>query len=312
MIYLFYSTDEYLIKQAIKKVIDDNKIDSININYYNLNTDKINLMIDDASMASLFAPKKLIICENSYLFTGKVGDIEQNTDLLETYLNNPNPDTIIIFTIIYDKLDERKKIVKLIKNIATVKPLLKVNNLNEIVKDMLNGYELEYGVINELTSIVGDNLSILAKETEKLMMYKYDEKVITKKDVIDIASKNIDIDIFAFIDHIINHNMDKALEMYHDLLLINEEPIKIIVILANQFRLMYQVKEMTIKGYTESDIASALAIHPYRVKLAKEKARAYDNAKLLSYLNALADLDYNVKTGKVNNELGLELFIMSI
>ena len=36
-----------------------------------------------------------------------------------------------------------------------------------------------------------------------------------------------------------------------------------------------RVKEMYKKGYTESDIAQNLGIHPYRIKLALNKAREY-------------------------------------
>lgn len=94
------------------------------------------------------------------------------------------------------------------------------------------------------------------------------------------------------------------------MLKINEEPLKIIIILANQFRIMYQSKELLKKGYTEKDIASILKIHPYRVKLAIQNGRSYSSKTLLKYLNDLADIDIGIKTGKLNKDLALELFIL--
>ena len=94
------------------------------------------------------------------------------------------------------------------------------------------------------------------------------------------------------------------------MLKINEEPLKIIIILAGQFRIMYQSKQLLKKGYTEKDIASILKIHPYRVKLAIQNARNYDSHILLKYLNDLADIDIGIKTGILNKDLALELFIL--
>ena len=82
--------------------------------------------------------------------------------------------------------------------------------------------------------------------------------------------------------------------------------------LANQFRIIYQAKEMYKKGYTESDIAQNLGIHPYRIKLALNKAREYSSSSLLSYLSKLADLDIGIKTGNINKEISLELFIINL
>ena len=92
----------------------------------------------------------------------------------------------------------------------------------------------------------------------------------------------------------------------------NDVPIKIIVMLANQFRIIYQAKEMYKKGYTENDIASILGVHPYRIKLALNKAREYSSKSLLIYLKKLSNLDILIKTGDINKEIGLELFIINL
>lgn len=82
--------------------------------------------------------------------------------------------------------------------------------------------------------------------------------------------------------------------------------------LANKFRMMYQSKLLIQKGYTINDIATNLGSHPYPVKLAIEKGREYSSDLLLTYIEKLADLDFNIKSGVIDKELGLELFILSI
>ena len=100
------------------------------------------------------------------------------------------------------------------------------------------------------------------------------------------------------------------MEMYSEMINQNEEPIKIIVMLANQFRIMYQVKELVKIGYSEKEIATKLKLHPYRVKLANQNSRKFKSDTLIKYLKKLSDIDYNIKSGKIDKYLALELFIL--
>lgn len=310
MIYLLYGIEKLLIEQEIDKIINTYNINNDNIIRYNLENTQVNTIIEDAETYSMFDDKKIIIIENSYIFTGKKG-LEQNIGLLENYLNNYNPDTILIFTAITEKLDERKKIVKQINKIGQVKNLV-TNDIKTFVKNTFNDYKISNNDIDLLIERVGNNLSILNNEIEKIKIYKNDNKQITTNDIIDLTTKSIDTDIFKFIDNIINKNKSEVLETYNELIKLGEEPIKIIVMLANQFRLMYQVKGLTKKGYSEKDIAKLLDIHPYRVKLSLGKSKSFSDDKLLNILKQLADLDSDIKRGNIDKYLGLELFILGL
>ena len=312
MLYLLYGTENYLIKREIDKILNANSIEKINVSEYNLEIDKFKDIIEDANTISLFADKKAIIVNNSYLFTGKSIKNENDPELFLDYFKNANPDSIIIFIVDSEKLDERKKIVKEIKKIGTVKDFNKKNDLTDILKNMFEDYNISIQDIKFMIDRCGNNLDILSQEVNKIKIYKDEDKNVTKEDIINLTSKNIDIDIFGFVDTIVNKNKNKALEIYKEMLINGEEPIKILVILANQFRIIYQAKELYKQGYSGNDIATMIGIHPYRIKLALEKARNYNSDTLLDYLEKLADLDYDIKIGNIESSLGLEMFILSI
>ncbi|MBE6144302.1 MAG: DNA polymerase III subunit delta [Firmicutes bacterium] len=312
MLYLLYGTEKFLIDKEIKKIIKNEQIDSLNVNHFDLNLDTLENIIDDAQTISLFNDKKVIIINNSNIFTAKKNNIEQNTQVFEQYLENINPDTILIFVLYEEKLDERKKIVKVFKQKGQVQLFSNNTNIHNLVKEMFSGYQINFNTINLLIDRVGKNLAILEQEANKIITYKGDDINITDEDVVSLTHKSFDIDIFALIDAIIKKDKLQALNIYHEMLKLNEEPIKIIVMLSNQFRIIYQTKEMYKKGYTENDIASTLAIHPYRIKLALNSSRNYSNQNLLEYIKKLADLDIGIKTGNINKEIGLELFIINL
>ena len=161
MIYLLYGTEKLLIEQETNKIINTYNINIENIIKYNLENTSIGIVIEDAETYSMFDDKKIIIVENSFIFTGKKV-IEQNIEVLENYLNNYNPDTILIFTSITEKLDERKKIVKQINKIGQVKNLVS-NDIRLFVKNNFGDYKISNSDIDLLLERVGNNLSILNK-----------------------------------------------------------------------------------------------------------------------------------------------------
>ena len=112
------------------------------------------------------------------------------------------------------------------------------------------------------------------------------------------------------IDYIINNNKDKALETLNEMIKNGEEVIKIIIVLAGQIRLLYQVKTLYMKGFSEKSIAETLKVHPYRVKLAVQNSKKYSSESLINNLKALADIDYGIKSGKLNKDLALEMYIL--
>jgi len=308
MNYLLYGTNDYVMNTESKKIITSNKINKDEIINYDYSEISIKDIIEDANTIPLFSDKKTIIVDNCTLFesTSK----KEETSILETYLNNPNQNTILIFLEHTDKLDERKKIFKILKE---KKQIIECNtlNINNLVKEQLQDYKINQTTINNLVNRVGTNPYNLINEIEKLKLFKINDKTITDEDI-KFARKNIEDSLFDLIDYIINKNNEKIIELYHDLLLKNSEPIAILVLIANQIRLMYQCKTLYYQGYSEKDIAASLEVHPYRVKLAIEKARNYTNELLLNYLEDLAILDYEIKSGQKDADTGLELFLLDI
>lgn len=305
MVYLLYGTEDFEIEEEIKKLSKD--IDEMNISKYDLNNDMLSLALEDAKTMSLFGDKKLVIVDNANMFTGSTS---KDSELIEEYLNHINENTTLVLIVHNDKLDTRKKITKLIKKVGKVQEFNDELDTTSLVRRLFKDYNIDYKTIQLFIDRVGNNPLIIQSEINKIKIYKDNDKNITEEDILNLTAKLIEIDIFKLIDYIVRKNKEKALELYYEMLKMNEEPIKIVVILANQFRIMYQSKELLKKGYSEKDIASTLKIHPYRVKLAIQNSRNYTSDILLKNLNALADIDIGIKTGTINKDLALELFIL--
>ena len=314
MVYVLYGLEEFLIDKEIKNILNSNHIDELSIERYDLENTLLDNIIDSCNINNLFSEKKCIIVNNSYIFTGvvKKNSLEHNTDILDKYLDNIDENCILIFKVLSEKLDERKKIVKKIKNIGKIKEFNSGDNIDSVVKDFFDGYSISSKALNTFINRVGDNLALLENEAEKLKIYKLDSKKIDEEDIISIVNKNIELDIFNLIDNIVLKKKKEALEVYNEMIKYGEEPIKIMIMLASQFRLMLQAKLMYKKGYSEKDMASTLAVHPYRVKLALDKGRKFSENQLIVLLDELSNLDSKVKLSEVDKKMALELFIIKL
>ncbi|HHX16375.1 MAG TPA: DNA polymerase III subunit delta [Mollicutes bacterium] len=312
-VYAFYGDESFLIDEEIKKIIE--KHPNSEVIKYDLEESSLNLLLEDALSLSLFNEHKIIIGSNANFLSASdtKGKVNQNVEDLLKYIDNPNDTSTIIFTL-STNIDKRKKIVKQLLSKSIVKECnkLTVDNAVLFAKDIFSkaNFQVGYSALNKLVHKTGNNLYLLNSECNKLMIYKNEEKKIELDDV-DQMVERYDIDnLFALTDAVVKKDINEALSLYQELLKRNEEPIKIIVIIANQFRLIFQVKRLKSKGLSDSEIASELAVHPYRVKLAKETNLS--EKELLKYLTTLADLDEQIKTGKINKDVGLELFLLKL
>ena len=309
-LYLIYGNNYSLIKKEIQKITGG----IIDVAKYDLSVDKIDLLLDDASCISLFEGKKALIGENALFLTTDGTDVAHDLDYLEKYVNSNDNDNIVILTVLSEKLDERKKIVKLLRQKATI---LQKETINEkdlasyVVKEFKN-YNLSINLktANYFVDYVGKDIDIIQNEIDKMVIFKDNDNLITIDDINSISSKAFKDNIFDFTDSILKKNYKKMFECYNDLMRVNEEPIRLISTLASQFIFIYQVKLLNNEYKSQKEISDILGVHPYRVKLALESD--YMDNEVVDIIKKLHELDYGIKSGKLDKNYALEDFLLKI
>ena len=95
----------------------------------------------------------------------------------------------------------------------------------------------------------------LEREMEKLFSYTLGRNEITVADIDAICTTQITNKIFDMIEAVATRQQRKALDYYYDLLALKEPPMRILYLLARQFRLLLQVKDLMNQGADKSTIA---------------------------------------------------------
>ena len=302
MVYLIYSTSYHLLEDELNKIFKDNA-DTEVIDFNNSN---INEIVNLASYTSLFNDKKNILVKNMDL---GVKDIE----VLEKYIKSPNPLTTLVFTT-SDKVDERKNIVKLLKeNNAFIN--IKTLNYKDISQKLMdiakkNGYKLYLNDANYITFASLSNYDIAYNQLEKVFLYYNHPCEIEKRVLENLISESLEDNNFRFVDFVIKRNIVEALKMINDFKLLKIEPIILVSMLAKEYRNILIAKDLFQKGYSNKKIKEALDLADWQLDKLINNTYNYSIIELENKIVELTKLDFDLKSSKIDKYLGLEMYIL--
>ena len=315
MLFVIYGTERLLMDQRLQKLKKQYQCSEEFMNYsqYDLNKESMETVLEDVMIPPFLSDHKMIVVKNAdFLTTKKVKKENQDEYLMACmkYL-----DEHIHLVIFHDQknFDERKKIVKYLRKNAQ---FFEINELNyykisdttrQAVKK--RNCTIDDDALELLLSRKGSHLLDIVNEVEKLCLYT---DHIDKQCVETLVSQPLDENVFDLTTAILNKDKEKMFSIYHDLMVLNEEPVKLIVLIANSMRLLYQVKLLDRKGYNDQEIAKLLSVNPFRLKYVRKGGQEFEIDELLRCLNELSLLDVKIKTGQIEKKLGLELFMLKI
>ena len=306
-IYFLESDIFDLLEIKLNELLEKLGLSRDNLIIYDMEETNISKAIMDLDTYSLFNEKKVVYCQDCVFLTSNKSEIEHDIDIFTKYLNNPNPDNILIISC--SKADSKKNIVKLLKNKADIIDM----DIDRIkyIKNYLKGYKIDQNTIEYFLLNSGEDLARINNELDKLIELKDNEKIITKEDIDLIVIKKIDNNIFELIDAIISKDKAKSLKIYENMVNYGEDIFKIFVSLSNQIRLIYQVK--SLKNMTNDEICEILNLKNSRQVMAiRYKIDKYKSSELLDYLHQLSIMDEELKKGKSIDKIVFPIFIANL
>lgn len=303
MLYLLVSNSYHILDEEIKKIVKEEKYEVID--YLKTTLEDIVL---EANYSDLFASKKILVVKNALFFSTKT-----DTSILDKYLANINPDTILIFTC--SSVDERLKITKTFKAKFPTKIINNlyqkdiVNRLLELAKN--NSYTLSLESATYISKSSLDNYDIAYNNLEKIFLYYNNPCQIRDIDVHNLVSVSLEENNFKFVESVLNKNLKNAFKILNDLKIKKIEPLSLFSLLAREYRLMLILKEEYQK-YSRSNLLSLLNIKDWQLDKLLRQASSYNNTYLEERILEICHYDYAIKSGKIDKYLALELFILHI
>ena len=307
--YLIESNDHLLIQKEIENIVNKEGFSNQYQASYDLEETELANAIEDLDTYSFLSDKKVIIIKNilSSLAT------DSSKEHLLKYIENYNPSNLLIMTS--DKLDAKpfSKKLKTSKNLTYKK--LEVNE-EEYVKNKLKDYKISKVDIMYILDLCKNDITKIDSECEKLMIYKIDDKEITKDDISNLVVKKLGDSneiLYSLVNAIISKNKKIALKTYQELKEYQIDSNSIIGLMTSQMKLISQIKVLKEDNFSNVEIQQRLNLKSlYQVKKLSEYIYNYTFKEIGDFFSKLADMDYKIKSGRIDSNDAIEILIINL
>lgn len=306
-VYLLFGEEAYLKNQYRDKLLEAliPEGDTMNLHRYEDTDVPVKEIIDLAETMPFFAPYRVIVIQDSGLFK-KGGE-----DLAE-YLAGVPESTIFLFS--EKEVDKRSKLFKAVKDKgrAVEFPLQDEATLQKWILSLLKkeNKNLTRQTMELFLEKTGADMENISRELEKLVCYTMGRDIITVEDVEAVCTTRITSRIFDMVGAVAEKKQKKALEYYYDLLTLKEPPMRILFLIARQFNLLLQVKELRRQGADNKQIGEKIGLPPFIAGKYVAQAGGFKTEELRRALDECVSAEEAVKTGRMNDVMSVEILIV--
>lgn len=306
-VYILYGEEAYLRNQYKEKLKNAllGEGDSMNFHYFEGKDVRSGEVIDLAETMPFLAERRVIMLENSGLFS-------HGGEELAAYLEAPSETAYFVF--VEPTVDKRSKLYKAatakgraIEFGAQDEAVLKRWILGFLKKENKNITERDLDLFLDKT---GSDMANIRGELEKLLCYCLDRDVITAQDIEKVCTKQVSNQIFDMINAVAEKKQKTAMALYYDLLTLKEPPMRIMILIARQFNLLLQVKELRNKGLDANVIGTKVGLAGFIAKKYVAQASKFKEDDLRRALADCVESEEAVKTGRMNDVMSVELLIV--
>ena len=306
-VYLLYGDEDYLKLQYKNKLLRAlvTEGDTMNFSRFEGKEAQVPALIDLAETMPFFAEHRVILVEDSGFFKNAAPQLAE-------YLPDMPETTCMIF--IEKEVDKRSKTYKSLKDIGRMVEFKTPDEkmLTRWVLTVLqkNGKKLTQPTMQLFLEKAGNSMGNIDRELEKLICYVGDREIIQMDDVEEICTGQTENRIFDMIHMMAEKRQKEALELYYDLLALKEPPMRILFLLVRQFNILLQVKTMVAAGMEQNQIADRAGLRSFTIRRYRSEAGHFSVQKLKAALRDCARAEEDVKTGRLDDRLSVELILV--
>ena len=306
MLIFLYGQDTYRSREELRKIIETHKKSSLNwFNFVRVDAKEKEAEIFEqirqtTGTTSMFNEKKLIVVENISFASPEVQ--EEILGFLKNKNTEKDNETTIIFWS--EEIEEKNELFEFLKKSAQCLKfdLLKGLQFKNWIKNRVveNNGSINNQAIDKLIEYAGNDLWRMSNEINKLLSHN---KKIEIKGIKLLIKPEIDLNVFDIIDAIGLKNKNKALKLMSTYFEKGEDEIRLLGMFVYQFRNLIKVK---------SAPAENPGLHPFVLRKTEEQVRNFSFEELKKIYYQLLTIDFDIKLGKINPTVALELFVAKL
>lgn len=309
MLILLYGEDTFRSRGKLNEIIREYQtkhktgLNLIRFSESSLDFDKIKQSIGAVSM---FDEKKLIILEN----------ILKNKDFQERFFpyikKNKLKDSQEIILVIYQEGKIDAAIKRRVNLLEEFKPLEGLDLVNWVKREIAkHKVDINQMSLKKLVAYVGNDLWQMNSEIGKLISYRAGGS-ISEEDIDLLVRSKVDLNIFKTLDALAQKDKKTALRLLHEHISQGENENYLLSMFVYQLRTLIKLKDLVERGTPFYSLAQKSGLHPYVVKKSSDQIRNFSLDQLKRIYQRLLEIDFGIKTGRIDGLTALDILVGEI
>jgi len=308
---LLYGNEDLFISEKLSEILNKNKEKAL---VKLPSSASLKDLYSQVISIDLFSIEKIFVIKNPEFLKAKS---EAEIKLFKKIITELNANNYLLVIVVFNnEIDFRTKIPQLLKKEAY---LFELNGFKEWEQEKIilwlkekiktQGKKITEEAALALEACHGNNLKSLASEIEKLITFKIETGEINLNDLksLMVNESHTSFDLNLALQQ---KNEKEALKITFSLLKNNEDPIKILGLIASNIRLFYQILLLLSEQKSLDQIATFLGKNPYYLKrLAPEIKKNFQIVELEKAFRILQQKDLEIKSGQLKPEASLLLAV---
>ena len=321
---LMHGVEQYLVKWAVETLVKKYVNPAVkSMDYVLLDDDaSCSQVMEAAETFTMFSERRIVWVRDFKPLTGDSprGYNKEEIKELADYLQSSNDNTILIFSA--EEIKASAVLITAIKKAGQVYDFAPIDkpDLVSFARKRFNvaGIDVTPAAVNALIDATGYyhkesdyRLFHFENDIQKIIAHS-DGMRVTEKDIMETVSGDMDTFVFDMLDAISNHQKEKAFSVLYNMMHGGSDAFSIIGAIVSQFEMMLSVKQMREEGLDLAAIRKKLGGSEFRIKKMLPYVNKFTVTKLKETLSAIYQVDRNIKTGLLEPQLALEMFIAGI
>jgi DNA polymerase III subunit delta len=156
------------------------------------------------------------------------------------------------------------------------------------------------------------DLGVIDSELGKLAAYKASGARLTQEALTELLAGGREEEIFKLTDNLLPHPGAQTLQIARGLTRGGMQPTSVAYRMARHVALVLQVRARQERGESLQQVQDGMSEHRFVLQKAYDTAQGSDPGRLESALGAIRDYEWEVKSGQIDAELGLEVLLTKL
>lgn len=309
-----YGTESFLIEEAVnllKGGVIDNGFKDLNYHVFYIKDSEISSIISTCRTTPFISDKRVVVVKGIESI-----DAKESSELLE-YIKKPCRTTLLILVAAAGKIEKDNAIFSELKkrNYAFEFNSISEKELPQWIKAEIRkkGKDISVPAVAHIVETIGKELSDLKREIEKLVLFVGDKKTIDLQDA-EMTVSSIKISsVFNLADAIGKKDIKESLLILDKIMKTKEggEPLKILGMIARQFRILLKIKTFIKAKVPQHKIAGMAGVSPFYFNNYLKQSSIFTEDELIHTFSRLYETDAAIKSS-IPHRLALERLIVRL